>query len=70
MVLCYPYMPVLRIFLDTCASNEEPTYEQLTAITEPDFMNQEWQQFTAYIQTATSRIFHQTFHDYLPLQQQ
>ena len=69
MVLCYPYMPILRVLLDTCASRGEPTFEQLTAITEPDFMGNEWQHFTGYIQDVTSKTFHQISHDYLPIQQ-
>ena len=69
MVLCYPYMPILRVMLDTCADSQEPTFEQLTAIIEPNFMEHEWQQFTSYIQNVTNKTFHQTFHDYLPIQQ-
>lgn len=68
MVLCYPYMPILRVLLDTCASNDEPTYEQLTAITEPNFMEQEWQQLNEYIPVVTDKTFHQMNHEYLPFQ--
>lgn len=68
MVLCYPYMSILRTLLDTCASAEEPTFEQLTAITEPSFMQQEWHHFTEYIQTVTSKTFQQMNHNYLPFQ--
>lgn len=67
MVLCYPYMPILRVLLDTCAPDDAPSYQELTANAQKHISHVDWQRFTEYIKLVSAHTFGQVARDYLPI---